>query len=593
MFKQTVFAFIVFTALLAAGPLHAQEADSSVASAPADPLHHSWFHHFLFDSTLASRVPIATDSEAVDQIAHYAGGITVVNVSRTGFRGELADSDCIAHFVDIRCSEESEYAEIERSADDTVDIRIYRRDHSTGGKGGAPIFEHQFTADKTSEIRIHLNGGDDYAIARGSVGSSIDVAVVGGQGSDELVDSSHVSGHLWHFLPFSKDQKKTYFFGEPNETNFIYSGSTVIDAKPSHFDDSATAQPVVRDWGRAVHYHPWLRGSSDEGAFIGAGISVIDYEFRADPFDKIMTLQGGYATTPGAYEAEFSEFFPHRLGGAISVSLRASSLDVLNFFGYGNTTPLDKTLYTNAGYRLHQQQYTLSHGYSFAPLEHTTIWGMVALRYVKTEADPIKDSSVIRKRYSYGIGPLTSMRFSAGIAFDSRDNERAASTGLYAGFSSYWTPEIINNSFAYTTLRADIRGFATFDIATPVTLALRMRAEKFFGEHPFYESALLGGAQTLRGYYVDRFAGEESILASGDLRIQIAKIDVFVPSTIGILGFFDAGRVYVDNDFSNLWHTSFGGGVWIAPYSPERTVALTVAHSVEATQFYLTTGFAF
>ncbi|HYM20169.1 MAG TPA: BamA/TamA family outer membrane protein [Candidatus Kapabacteria bacterium] len=575
-----IFAVVIVSC---AASLRAQEVDT---------VSHGRLYHILFDSTLTSRVPVIRDSVLGGNVTHYKGHLTNIDL-RNDSRVSLGDSDRRLRIVDIRCSDNPEYAEIDRTADDTVEVKIYERDKGSGSKKGAPIFEHTFDGKHTKEIRIHLGGGDDYAIVRGNVSSSIDVHVVGGAGADELVDSSHVSGYFLHFTPFPKDQKKTYFYGEPNETNFIYSSSTVIKSGPSPLDDSAVSQPLARDWGRALQYNPWFRASSDEGAFIGAAISVIDYDFREEPYDKIMTFRGGYATTPSKYEVEFSEYFPHRLGGDISVSLRASSLDVLNFFGYGNTISLDNSRYSVAGYRLHQQQFTLSHGYSYEIFEHTSIWGTAALRYVTTDADPINDSSVIRRRYMYGVGPMTTARFSAGVAFDSRNEVRAPTEGIYASFASIWTPEIINNSYAYTSLHADIKGYLTSQIVTPVTLALRMNAAKLFGEHPFYESAFLGGASSLRGYYSNRFAGEESILASADLRIEAASLSVFVPSKIGILLFADAGRVYVDNDFSNLWHTSFGGGVWVAPVSREHTIVLTIGHSSEATQMYLTTGFAF
>ena len=275
------------------------------------------------------------------------------------------------------------------------------------------------------------------------------------------------------------------------------------------------------------------------------------------------------------------------------MAVSATSLEVLNFFGYGNESSFDKNRYTADGYRMYQRQFSITPKYSYNIIENTSIWGSAALRYVLTDGDPITDTTIFQKRYTYGIGKMTTWRFAAGVAFDSRDNLRAASEGIYASFGSYWTPEIANNNFAYTKFQADIRGYLSSDILTPFTVALRMRVEKIFGEHPFYEACLLGGANDLRGYYQDRFAGEESLLGSAELRLYLTSFNVFIPETFGILLFADVGRVYIDNDFSNVWHSSIGGGLWIAPVSKDHAISLTLAHSPEATLFYLSSGFTF
>jgi hypothetical protein len=370
------------------------------------------------------------------------------------------------------------------------------------------------------------------------------------------------------------------------------------DSKLYHilFDDPRQSDSsVVTDslLNCKLFYYPWLAASSDLGVFFGAGASLVGYDSGQSSFDRIINLHAGFATGPSKYVIQLDELFPHRLGGEIKVALRASSLDILNFFDYGNTTTLDKARYSSNGYKLNQQQFSLMPSYRYSIAENTSLWGSAALRYITTDSDPIKDSSVISKRYQIGVGKMTTARFAVGGIYDSRDDIHAASKGIYALFGSYWTPEIINNPYAYTKLSADIRAYLSADELLPFTVALRMRVEKIFGEHPFYEACLLGGANDLRGYYQDRFAGEESLLGSAELRLKIKDFSILVPVSFGATLFVDVGRVYIDNDFSNAWHSSFGGGLWIAPVSKEYTVSLTLAHSPETTLFYLRSAFSF
>ncbi len=50
------------------------------------------------------------------------------------------------------------------------------------------------TRRKPSEIRIYLHGGDDTALVTGTVEQSIPVRIIGGNGTNLLIDSSLVGG---------------------------------------------------------------------------------------------------------------------------------------------------------------------------------------------------------------------------------------------------------------------------------------------------------------------------------------------------------------------------------------------------------------
>jgi hypothetical protein len=575
--------FIAAVSVCFAASCFAQDADTTTVE-------NSRLYHILFDSTLASRTPVLIDTHA--DISRYLGGMTDIYLRGARRTFTLIDSNGALQFVDIRCNEEPQYVEIDRLADDTVEVSVYQRDQSTRAKKGSPDFHHVFDAAHTSEIRLHLGDDDDYAIVRGSVNSSILVRVIGDQGNDEMVDSSHVIGHVLHILPIKKDEKKTIFYGEPSETNFIYSPSTEVRSITPE-QDSIYRSEFRRDWGHAWRYYPKLGYTSDDGVKIGAAVSLINYSFLDNPCRSIMTLRAMLATAHLRYKISYDEWFPQVLGGSFSVLAEASTLDRLSFFGYGNETKLNQSDFENDKYLVGEHLYQIMPKYSTGIFENTIFNASVALRYINTDSNAARDTTFLRRRHQYGVGSQLTTQLSYGIAFDSRDEARAATKGIYAGFESRWTPEILDNSYAYTSLHADIRAYLTASILTPVTLALRIDANKIFGEHPFYESAFMGGATSLRGFYRDRFAGEGSYLGTAELRIKLASLTAVVPSTLGLHLFADAGRVYVDNDFSNAWHTSIGGGLWFAPVSSAHTIVLTVAHSDEATQLYLTTGFAF
>ena len=67
------------------------------------------------------------------------------------------------------------------------------------------------------------------------------------------------------------------------------------------------------------------------------------------------------------------------------------------------------------------------------------------------------------------------------------------------------------------------------------------------GKTPFYQSLFLDGQNNLSSYRLYRFAS------------------YIVPGQIGILGFYDVGRVWEKGEHSDKWYNGTGGGFYVAP----------------------------
>jgi outer membrane protein assembly factor BamA len=75
----------------------------------------------------------------------------------------------------------------------------------------------------------------------------------------------------------------------------------------------------------------------------------------------------------------------------------------------------------------------------------------------------------------------------------------------------------------------------------------------------------LGGDQ-LRGYRTNRFYGKQQFWQSTDIRIRLLNNEnKIVPFSLGLIGSFDYGKVWLEAEESKNWHTSYGGGIWIRP----------------------------
>ena len=97
-----------------------------------------------------------------------------------------------------------------------------------------------------------------------------------------------------------------------------------------------------------------------------------------------------------------------------------------------------------------------------------------------------------------------------------------------------------------------------------LVLATKLKGHVNFGDDfEFYQAANLGANDGLRGYRNQRFTGKNSFYQSTDLRLNLRKIKTgLLPLNMGIFGGFDYGRVWLDDDDSEKWNNSIGGGIF-------------------------------
>jgi len=137
-----------------------------------------------------------------------------------------------------------------------------------------------------------------------------------------------------------------------------------------------------------------------------------------------------------------------------------------------------------------------------------------------------------------------------------------------------------------------------------VTLGLRGGGKRVFGTYPFQEAATIGGGTlgeiaigepdyTLRGFRAQRFRGDASLWGNAEARLSLGHMTLILPARVGLLGFSDAGRVWLEGEDSETWHTGVGGGIWLSYLRDTGVGAVTYAHSEEGDRIYLKGGFTF
>ena len=126
---------------------------------------------------------------------------------------------------------------------------------------------------------------------------------------------------------------------------------------------------------------------------------------------------------------------------------------------------------------------------------------------------------------------------------------------------------------------ADFRAYLSFTRNPRTVLAFRLGGESVLGDnYSFLESAKLGGKTNLRGFWNDRFYGDQAIYQNTELRFKMFDFNSYILNgELGILGFYDSGRIWHNSDVSGKWHHGYGGGIWLSPF---QMTILTVTYNM-------------
>jgi hypothetical protein len=481
----------------------------------------------------------------------------------------------LAKFVDLKTSNQDEFAEIARQANGVVAVKIYARGKDTGEPQDQPVYQRLFKKGETKEIRLYLLGGKDKAVVQGEAGG-ITVRVVGGAGPDTLVDNSKTTA---------------YFYDVKGGTQFAAGPKTKITAgKIDSVINRHENTPLAPDYGAMIKPLPFFGYNTDDGIFLGGGPMIFKYGFRKSPFANQMVFLGNYAFATGAFRLRYAGVFVGfinnvhlYLEGEATVPKRVG-----NFYGFGNATHRDKILEKDDFYRTRFNEY-LFRPALFTYL-HRRAWVSLGAAYKFTDLRP-RDNTFIGMQLPYGSELAALLEFSSALQYDSRNRAAAPTKGFYGRLDAFHFPKVFDNESAFTKLRGDARVYLG---GKDVTLALRAAGERLWGgRFPFYEAAYLGGSSSLRGFRRERFGGDAAAFGSAELRFFLARIFLLVPTDVGLFGLADAGRVWNDGESEGSWHKDFGGGLWLAPLRRDLTFSIGAGVSNERTALVAGLGFGF
>ncbi len=468
--------------------------------------------------------------------------------------------DLIVEDVDVYGSDKRDLFEVERLNDRETLVRVY--DTNKIGERERLLYQRLFLTDETDEIHLYGLGGKDIFRIKGEVRKGPKLRIVGGLGADVFVDSSNVHG--W--------SKKTLIY-DTTDGNELTAGP-----------DTKNKLSDRREWNlynrKDFHYEydfmvplPGIGYNPDDGLFLGAQLTFTNYQYKKVPYGQQHIVKGQFAFATNAYNLQYSGDYLEALGRydvLIDATVQAPSYTI-NYFGLGNDTErqdvpdgIDDADY----YRVKQSLYSLQTAVKkrflggagklkLGPLVERVRIERTTNRFV-TQPDNGLPPDVFDSRYFGGLV--------FGLDLESIDKLQMTNRGVLFNSQLGLKARLneMNRNFLFYKLEMSI--YQSFTQQNRIVLATRIGMHHNIGDYEFYQSAMLGGRSNLRAQAANRFYGDRNFYHNTDIRIKLFYLkNNIMPFSVGVIGGFDYGRVWLDGENSNTWHTAYGGGLWIAP----------------------------
>jgi hypothetical protein len=499
----------------------------------------------------------------------------------------------LADRVDVRGTGRDEEIRVERQAGGSVEIALYDRDRRTGKSAAAPFFDRTFRPEETSEVRLYTMGGEDHIDVEGAGDKTISIRVVAPERSVEVSDrSSDPSAiHLYSPLPEGPVNPKP--------------GPKVVDRETAVLTNR---YETFRDWGSDALFYPQFGYDSDRGLVAGAILQRTAYGFQLDPYSSVMNFGAAYSTATNRPRLEYTLDLRTRSPVRGLLYVAYSGMDTVKYYGQGNESVRDSALDSGDFYKLRQEIFVAN------PVIEVPLFGPLRGRMgvLFKHASDVSGSGIIAATQPEGSGGMSLGSGEIGLVMDTREGIFPHTSGVSFQVTARHTPEIFSNPSAFTKLRGAVSGSVGGHVLTDVQLNGRVAGEKNWGTYPFFESAFIGGAvqgmtldltgattgNTLRGYALNRYAGDASVVGNAEVQAALGKFHFGMPWRWGLDGLADVGRVFLAGESSSKWHAGYGGGIWLGIFASgmdfqfASAIKATVVHSDEGTSFYLLSGFA-
>lgn len=491
----------------------------------------------------------------------------------------------LSRVVDVPLSAKTEFIDVTYQQDGAVHVLV--RNKKKDGSVGRTLMDRNFSPTETKEVRIYgLSGEDEYRV-QGAGKSPIRVRLIGGKQYDRYAVSEEF-----------KNGKRLYIYDSKDA-----SAGSLVDGRSIRYrldKDTAVHRFAYDNFvydrkGMLVNFNYGI----DRGLILGAGYVIENQGFRKSPFAYRHTIMANYLTGRKSFMFDYKGEFKKLVAGQDLV-VNVSSLgpkNLSNFFGYGNETVFEKG--EERGIDYYRNRYDVVSGDIFLAkrlLKNMTIYYGSSSEFYTSSAKNneerfLEDYQITHPEEAF-FGSKWFTGASVGAILDTRDHKTNPKSGIFIETAFNWKAELGGGQKSYTSLKNVINVYHTLG-QDRLTIANRTGLDAVWGAPYFFQHAQIGGENSLRGYNSRRFTGQTAVYNNLETRLKLFSFNSYlIPGTMGLLTFYDVGRVWMREEKSHTWHSGYGGGLYFMP-GDLLLIQAAFGFSKEATLPYIRIGLSF
>ncbi len=468
--------------------------------------------------------------------------------SRRGHLEDIASRyyDYLTKLVIMTGTDKDDHFEITRN-NGTTKIAVSR---IKDGKVQSPYKERTLYASETKELWIYGLDDDDTFRVRGDGSNPIFTRIVGGQNNDSYT---------------IEDGRSVKVFEHNSKPNtIIEKGGAAFRLKDIYSNNTYEFNKYIQ---RINNIIPTIGSNPDDGFKIGIQDTYKVKGFKNFPHHRKHVLKLGYYFATQGFDIKYDGEFANTFGSwyLIAGAHFANESFTQNFFGFGNETK-------NFEDDLELDYNRVKTGILSAKIGVAKT-GHLGSRLVLTGGVESIEVEPTNGRFITSLFPETSKVFDnkifgalqASYNFSNMDNGAFPTRGMNFDVQTGVKSNLENTDRTFGYVLPSLEFYNALINNRKLVLHTKARGHFNIGDaFEFYQGAVLGANTGLRGFRAQRFSGESALVFGADLRYSLFKFKTgLLPLGLGIYGGYDYGRVWVDNEDSNIWHDSVGGGLLI------------------------------
>ncbi|WP_276480307.1 BamA/TamA family outer membrane protein [Paraflavitalea pollutisoli] len=467
----------------------------------------------------------------------------------------------INKIVDVKATDKHELVEITDAPNNGITVQVNKL--SKSGKTEDQLFKKTFDPADTKEVRLYLAKGND-SVRFNNTNNGIRLRVVGGEGTKAYTAVDGKGG-----IKLYNRTDNTSFYGDAGRLR-----------KRSSNDSAFTSFNPV-DLYNVTQPLGTIGLNVDDGFLLGAGFRHIRRQgFRKKPYTKVAQYSGlqqllvSHSFSTKAYKVDYRGEWIQALGKAdiITQAIIKAPNNTINFFGRGNESEFDKIDGFRTYYRTRFNTYQAWAALRWGTTKGSSLAIGPAAQIYRFDDEGNKGRFIENTAAigSYDSATIADDKSHVGIILnyirDKRNNTVLTTWGSYINVRIQGFKGVNQYSKSFAQIIPEVAFYKPLNARSTIVLANRLGGAVTLGKTTFYQSVFLGGHENLLGYRQYRFAGDHSVYNNLELRVKIADVGGYVlPGVMGMVGFYDIGRVWQDGEKSGKWHNGVGGGLFFAP----------------------------